>query len=571
MGSEIINSKPDFPKPFSRKTLLRVHEGDNVLVALKEIPPGASITVQDEVIDIQNQINPGHKVAAGDIDKGDPVIKYGAEIGIASREIKKGEHVHSHNLASSLEKNFDRFLDEISETDFCSKKEGDKRDEVNTGKGQTSSTIHSTHSAQKKTLTLPDLFAYIRDNGEVAIRNELWILPTVACVNSVTQNLSETLKALPAIRDKFENIQAFPHPYGCSQLGEDADNTSRIIENLALHPHSGLSILVGLGCENNRIANLRESLSAREKNANQKGEKDILYFNIQELQKQDADKRSSFFDEKEESESFLDKITSEISAYVAAMKKVHRKKISWKELKFGLKCGGSDPFSGLTANPLLGLFTDLIIAEGSSALFTEIPESFGAERELLERCADRESCEKLIFLYRKHRAEYARENQMMDKNPSPGNIESGITTLAEKSLSAVQKSGRGPIRRVLDYGETFREQGLALVNGPGNDPVSVTALSASGAHLVLFTTGLGTPLGGPVPTVKISSRKNIYTGFPSWIDFSAHELLEEHGDSIQVLQNLLDLLADIINGKKQSKNEINGDRQIAIWKSGITL
>lgn len=440
----------------------------------------------------------GHKVALKSIASGENVIKYGFVIGHATRDIERGEQVHTDNLKTNL---------------------GDK--------------IMYQYKPELELLKPwkgPDIMAYVREDGDIGIRNDIWIIPTVGCVNKIAERLSSMTGAF-----------CFTHPYGCSQLGEDHDLTEKILMGLVNHPNAGGVLVLGLGCENNNISLFKTFLG------------DINENRVKFLNSQDSD------DEIEEGISLI----RELQAYAATFE---RQPVSISKLRVGLKCGGSDGFSGITANPLVGRFSDMLIATGGSTVLTEVPEMFGAETILMDRCINEEVFKKTVNLINSFKDYFVRHNQPIYENPSPGNKAGGITTLEEKSLGCTQKGGTGPVVDVLDYGDKLTKNGLNLLNGPGNDIVAITNITAVGCHMILFTTGRGTPLGAPVPTVKISSNSGIADRKKLWIDFDAGPMLK--GEDLT--EKLLQYVVQVANGL-QTNNERNGYREIAIFKDGVTL
>ena len=439
----------------------------------------------------------GHKIALCDIEKGNDIIKYGYPIGFATENIKKGEDVHSHNMKTKL---------------------GD--------------ILSYEYKPEFSPLSPEEPFeikAYIRENGGIGIRNEIWIVPTVGCVNPIAKQLADKTGAI-----------AFSHPYGCSQLGDDMKITQLILRGLINHPNAGGVLVLGLGCENNNITEMKKLPELRNDGR-------IRFLSVQDCK-----------NEIEEGIRLIEELKKIISAD-------ERISVPASKLKIGLKCGGSDGFSGITANAVVGKVTDRICAMGGTAVLTEVPEMFGAETVLFKRCIDKNVFNKSVELINNFKQYFKNHGQPVSENPSPGNKEGGITTLEEKSLGCVQKGGSSPIVDVIDYGETVSKAGLNLLNGPGNDIVSITNLAAAGCHLVLFTTGRGTPLGGAVPTVKIASNSFIAENKPHWIDFSAFG-----NDKTQKTDELLKLIKHISDGR-QTKNEINCSREIAIFKDGVTL
>lgn len=444
-------------------------------------------------------VNPetGHKVAIQDIPLGADIIKYGYPIGCATQNIKKWDSVHSHNMKTNL---------------------GD---------------ILSYEYTPKITELTPEepftIEAFVRENGDIGIRNDVWIIPTVGCVNSIAKQLSEKTGALH-----------FAHPYGCSQLGDDMTVTQLVLRGLIRHPNAGGVLVLGLGCENNNITEMKKILG-------EVSSERIRFLSVQDCEDEIAEGV---------------RLISELKKTAQTDK---RQTVSASRLKIGLKCGGSDGFSGITANAVVGKVTDRICAMNGSAVLTEVPEMFGAEKILFERCVSEKIFEKSVRLINNFKQYFINHGEPVCENPSPGNKEGGITTLEEKSLGCVQKGGTAPVVDVLTYGDTVKEKGLSLLNGPGNDIVSTTNLSAAGCHLILFTTGRGTPLGSAVPTVKIASNDAIAEKKPHWIDFSAFG-----NDKNKKAEELLSLIKRICDGEL-TKNEIQGNREIAIFKDGVTL
>lgn len=451
---------------------------------------------------VEVNLEDGHKYAARDIKKGEDVIKYGYPIGHAVTDIKKGEHVHTHNIKTNLSDNL--------EYAYSYKDYGIEHQDTD--------------------LTFD---GYVRENGDIGIRNEIWIVNTVGCVNKIAQAIAERTGA-----------QYFPHPFGCSQLGDDQTVTQKILKGMVNHPNAAGVLVLGLGCENNNIDVFKQVLG--EWNDNR-----VKFLNCQDVE-----------DEVEEGVKIID----ELKRYADTFK---REKVHISKLKIGLKCGGSDGYSGITANPLAGRLADKITSFGGSCVLTEVPEMFGAEHLLMERCASKEIFDKCVNLINGFKDYYTRHGQVIYENPSPGNKKGGITTLEEKSLGCVQKGGLSKVVDVLDYGDTVTQNGLSLLNGPGNDIVAVTNLMAAGVHVILFTTGRGTPLGGAVPTIKISTNNRLANAKKNWIDFDASPFITEK-DTEQLTDRLLSFIIDVASGK-ETQNEIHHYKEISIFKDGVTL
>jgi altronate hydrolase len=494
---------------------LKIDPSDNVVIALRPVEPGQLV---DGVV-AREAIGAGHKLAATEIHAGEPVVKFGYVIGTATVDIPVGAFIHTHNVKSALRGNLtDLRFDQVAKTPAT-----------------------STAPAQSKTFD-----GYRRPDGRAATRNEIWIVNTVGCVNHASQRIAEICHR-ELSGDSIDGVFAFPHPFGCSQLGDDLRHTQKVLNGLVNHPNAAAVLILGLGCENNQMKLFLEQLGPTQRER-------VQYFNAQDVP--------------DEVEAGAEAIR-ELAEYARQFK---RQPIDASELVVAMKCGGSDGFSGITANPLVGRVADRLTSGGGTVLLSEVPEMFGAEQMLLERACDRSIFDDTIRLVNDFRDYFRRYNQPIDENPSPGNKDGGITTLAEKSLGCVQKGGRSPVKQVLAYGQaaTARLGGLGLVNAPGNDGVSCTALTVAGSHLILFTTGRGTPMGFPTPTIKISTNSDLARRKPAWIDFDAGSLVEGDVSMDALADQLLDLSLAIASGKP-TRSETNGFREIAIWKDGITM
>ncbi|MBO7195766.1 MAG: altronate dehydratase [Clostridia bacterium] len=441
----------------------------------------------------------GHKYALRDIKCGEDIIKYGNPIGHAICDIKKGEHVHTHNVKTNLSGN----LEYSYEPKF-----------------------HDTPTVDSDRTFM----GYVRESGDVGIRNEIWIVNTVGCVNKIAQQLS----ALTGARN-------FPHPFGCSQLGDDQTVTQLVLKGLVNHPNAAGVLVLGLGCENNNIDVFKKVLG--EYNPDR-----VKFLNTQD---HDDDVAAGVA------------LINELKEYAA---KFERTPVPVSKLRIGLKCGGSDGYSGITANPLVGRLSDMVISHGGSCVLTEVPEMFGAEHLLMQRCESEAVFDKTVKLINDFKDYYTRHNQVIYENPSPGNKKGGITTLEEKSLGCVQKGGLSKVVDVLDYGDVLTKNGLSLLNGPGNDIVAITNLTAAGVHIILFTTGRGTPVGAPVPTVKIATNHSLAERKANWIDFDASPTLEGN----PLTDELFEYVISVAEGR-ETRNEINDYREISIFKDGVTL
>lgn len=493
---------------------IRINPSDNVAVALTPLKSGTKIDLNGGII-LQNDIPAGHKFAITYIPEGGNVIKYGFPIGHLICNVSAGCHLDHNILKTNLEG--------ISDYTY------------------TPNLVEIKPADNQRTF-----LGFKRNNGSVGVRNQIWIIPTVGCVNGIAQKITEQFRAeILGNEGSVDAVVAFPHNYGCSQLGCDHENTRKIIRNMVHHPNAGGVLLVGLGCENNQMSALRELI----------GKVDDNRVKMFEAQKVEGD----------EVEYGL-KLLREI---FAVCRNDVRTEVPVSELRVGLKCGGSDGLSGITANPLLGMFSDWIVAQGGTTVLTEVPEMFGAETILMNRCANIEIFNKTVALINDFKQYFISNNQPVYENPSPGNKAGGISTLEEKSLGCTQKCGKSTVRDVLKYGETITKSCLNLLSAPGNDLVAATALAASGCQLVLFTTGRGTPFGTFVPTMKISTNTPLYNAKPQWIDFNAG-VIAEGEDMENVAKRFVEYVINAASGTPVN-NEKNGYREIAIFKTGVTL
>lgn len=491
---------------------LKIRETDDVAVALQDIPAGACVFIGGVNLAARTDIGAGHKIALRNIAGGQAVVKYGAPIGKATADIAAGDHIHSHNIETAL-------------------------------RGVEDYAAFRAPPPVAAAKTDASFMGYRRSDGRIGTRNEIWILPTVGCVANSAERIAREAASLA--NGSIDGVHAFSHPFGCSQLGEDLDGTRNILAALAAHPNAGGILILGLGCESNQL----DSLLARIPAARRERIRAVASQAVEDELEAGA------------------KAVADLIEIASGDKREH---CSAADLVIGVKCGGSDGFSGLTANPLVGRITDRVAAAGGASIISEIPELFGAERPLLARCDSKETHDGLIGLINGFKKYFLDHGQPVYENPSPGNIRGGVTTLEEKSLGAAQKAGAEAIvTGALRYGERVQKPGLAVLEAPGNDAVSSTALAAAGATVILFTTGRGTPLGFPAPTIKISSNSDLAARKPRWIDFDAGPAVD--AQKREALEGALwALLLDVASGA-QTRSEENGERAMAIWKRGVTL
>ena len=492
---------------------LQINKGDNVVVCLRPINAGEEIKIGNHAVQALRNTPAGHKILLCDTPKDKPIIKYGYPIGHAKENLKAGEWVNENNIQTNL-----------------------------------SGTLEYEYHPAIKPLSIEQedrsFKGFMRKNGEVGIRNEIWIVPTVGCVNGIAERLARQLEQETQLKG-VDAIHAWHHNYGCSQLGDDHENTRKVLRDICLHPNAGAVLVLSLGCENNQPEDFMKML----------GDYDRERIQLLVTQRVEGD-------EVEEGMKILRKLYK-----TAAQDK--REEVPVSKLRIGLKCGGSDGFSGITANPLVGEFSDWLIAQGGTTILTEVPEMFGAETILMNRCQTADLFQKTVHLINNFKEYFLSHGEPVGENPSPGNKVGGISTLEDKALGCTQKCGHAPVSGVLEYAERLKTNGLNLLSAPGNDLVASTALAASGCQMVLFTTGRGTPFGTFVPTMKISTNSQLFKSKQNWIDFNAGKLVEGV-DMLTLRNDFIDKVITTANGEKV-KNEMNGYREIAIFKNGVTL
>ena len=492
---------------------LQINKGDNVVVCLRPINAGEEIKIGNYAVLALRNTPAGHKILLCDTPKNEAIIKYGYPIGRAKENLKAGEWVNENNIQTNL-----------------------------------SGTLEYEYHPAIKPLSIEQedrsFKGFMRKNGEVGIRNEIWIVPTVGCVNGIAERLARQLEQETQLKG-IDAIHAWHHNYGCSQLGDDHENTRKVLRDICLHPNAGAILVLSLGCENNQPEDFMKML----------GDYDRERIRLLVTQRVEGD-------EIEEGMKILRKLYK-----TAAQDK--REEVPVSKLRIGLKCGGSDGFSGIIANPLVGEFSDWLIAQGGTTILTEVPEMFGAETILMNRCQTADLFQKTVHLINNFKEYFLSHGEPVGENPSPGNKAGGISTLEDKALGCTQKCGHAPVSGVLEYAERLKTNGLNLLSAPGNDLVASTALAASGCQMVLFTTGRGTPFGTFVPTMKISTNSQLFKSKQNWIDFNAGKLVEGV-DMLTLRNDFIDKVVATANGEKV-KNEMNGYREIAIFKNGVTL
>lgn len=495
------------------QTFIKINPADSVVVCLQAMQKGETINVDGKTVTLNQDTPAGHKVLINDVSEGTDIIKYGYPIGHALQDLKAGDWVNENNLKTNLSGTLEYTYNPVDETLNI-------KDEKRTFKG------------------------YVRANGEVGTRNEIWIVPTVGCVNGIAERLAGMLLQETGCKD-IDAIHTWHHNYGCSQLSGDHENTRKVLRDIVLHPNAGAVLVLSLGCENNQPDEFEKLLGDYDKNR------------VRFLITQKVD------DEIEEGMKVLRELYG-----IASQDK--REEVSVSHLRVGLKCGGSDGFSGITANPLVGEFSDWLVAQGGTSILTEVPEMFGAETILMNRCKTPELFEQTVSMVNNFKEYFLSHGEPVGENPSPGNKAGGISTLEDKALGCTQKCGRAPVSGVLEYGDRLNTNGLNLLSAPGNDLVASTALAAAGCQIVLFTTGRGTPFGTFVPTMKIATNPTLAQRKANWVDFNAGQLIE--GKTMQeVVPMFIDKILAVASGEELAQNEKNGYREISIFKNGVTL
>lgn len=495
------------------KKIIKIHPADNVAVALQDLPDGDILNVDGQSVVLKQPVSRGHKFAIKAIAAEEPVIKYGQPIGHALQPIAVGEHIHSQNLKTNLSK-----IDNYQ--------------------------YHPVDLSLSSEIADREVNIYRRGNGQIGIRNELWVIPTVGCVNGIARQIVQRFKQQHADLSDIDGVYLFNHPFGCSQLGDDHLNTRTMLQNMVRHPNAGAVLVIGLGCENNQVDEFRRTLG-------------------------EVDESRTCFMICQQCDDEIEAGVNNLNELYQAMRHDRRQAGKLSEVCFGLECGGSDGLSGITANPLLGRFSDYLIAHGGTTVLTEVPEMFGAEQMLMNHCRDQQTFAKTVSMINDFKSYFIAHQQPIYENPSPGNKAGGITTLEEKSLGCTQKAGTSQVVDVLKYGERLKQKGLNLLSAPGNDAVATSALAGAGCNMVLFSTGRGTPYGGFVPTMKLATNSELAAKKPHWIDFDAGQLL--YGVTMdELLNKFIDYTVSVVNGKLTC-NEVNDFRELAIFKSGVTL
>ena len=494
-------------------TFLKINPADSVVVCLQPKKKGDVLDIDGLSVTVNQDTPAGHKILIRDVSQGEDIIKYGYPIGHARQDLKAGDWVNEDNLKTNL-----------------------------------SGTLDYTYNPVGEELSIPNekrsFKGYRRKNGDVGVRNEIWIVPTVGCVNGIAERLVHKLIQETG-GEGVDGIHAWHHNYGCSQLSEDHENTRKVLRDICLHPNAGAVLVLSLGCENNQPEDFMQML----------GDYDKERIRLLVTQRVEGDE--------------VEAAMQILRELYAIAKEDRREEVPVSELRVGLKCGGSDGFSGITANPLVGEFSDWLVAQGGTSVLTEVPEMFGAETILMNRCRTEELFQQTVSMINNFKNYFLSHGEPVGENPSPGNKAGGISTLEDKALGCTQKCGKAPVSGVMEYGDRLQAKGLNLLSAPGNDLVAATALASCGCHLVLFTTGRGTPFGTFVPTMKIATNPTLAKNKPGWVDFSAGQLIEGRTMK-ELVPEFIDKVLAVASGE-QARNEENGYQEISIFKNGVTL
>ncbi|MCI7010795.1 MAG: altronate dehydratase family protein [Prevotella sp.] len=496
------------------QTIIKINPVDSVVVCLRPFSKGETIEVDGRQITIGQDTPAGHKVLVKDVKEGEDIIKYGYPIGHARTDLKAGDWVNENNLKTNLSGTLEYAYAPVNE-------DVESKQETRCFKG------------------------YVRKNGEVGTRNEIWIVPTVGCVNGIAEKLAKMLRKQTG-EEGIDAVYAWHHNFGCSQLSEDHENTRKVLRDLVLHPNAGGVLVLGLGCENNQPEEFEKLLGDYDRER-------IKFLVVQKVEGNELEVGMQLLNE----------------LYLKA-KEDQRQEVGLDKLRVGLKCGGSDGFSGITANPLVGEFSDWLVARGGTTILTEVPEMFGAETILMNRCKSEELFQQTVTMVNDFKEYFLSHGEPVGENPSPGNKAGGISTLEDKALGCTQKCGRALVSGVLKYGDRLQTNGLNLLSAPGNDLVASTALAAAGCQIVLFTTGRGTPFGTFVPTMKIATNSGLAARKPNWIDFNAGQLVDGV-PMADLLPAFVDKILAVASGDELARNEENDYREISIFKNGVTL
>lgn len=496
---------------------IKLYPQDTVALATSELKKGQTVTVDGETITLLDDIPNAHKIALKDFETGEAVRKYDNIIGYASKPIKKGEWIHSHNEVTGLGKSKEYTYD---------------FNPISIFPGESDKTF----------------MGYDRADGGAGIRNHLAIISTVFCANGPLRKLARMAEAKYPATENFDGIIAFDQEFGCSQTGKDLVTTCKIIAGIAKNANFGGVLLVSNGCEMAIPSVLEQYMGDYDK-------KRIRTLTLQEVE-----------DEFTAGMELIDEIMEE-------MKDDKRTPININRLHIAMNCGGSDGYSGITANTLLGTLCDTLVKEGAIMNMTEVPEMMGAEHILMNRAADKSIFDDIVKMMYDYDAYFARYGEKAADNPTQGNKAGGLTTLEEKSLGCIQKGGHCAVMEVLEYGERATKNGFVLVSGPGNDLAGVSGQIAAGAVLTIFTTGRGTPCGFAGPTFRLASNTALATRKSNWIDYDAGRLLTaKTPEEVEALnKELYDAIMATVNGQYRTRTEENGYYILGALKDGVTL
>jgi altronate hydrolase len=507
----------------SSAQVVRLHPDDNVVVAIGQIHPG--MTVATESLEATAWVSPGHKIATAAVETGAPIRKYGQIIGFASTDIQPGEHVHVHNCT----------MGELRlDYEYCR----DARETVPVDPADAAS-----------------FEGYVRDGERVGTRNYIGILSTVNCSATVARAIAAELNQAGRL-DRFPNVDGvvpIVHSTGCGMAsdGEGYRILQRTLWGYATHPNFAAVLMIGLGCEVNQIPALLDSHGLKPGDS----------FQVMTIQGSGGTRRS------------IAEGVERIEAMLPGANAAQRVPVPARHLTLALQCGGSDGYSGITANPALGMAADTLVRHGGSVILSETPEIYGAEHLLVRRAASREVAEKLLERIRWWESYTRRLDAEMNNNPSPGNKAGGLTTILEKSLGAAAKGGSTRLEGVYEYAEPLQTRGFNFMDSPGYDPCSVTGQVASGANLVCFTTGRGSVFGfKPAPSIKLATNNELYRRMTEDMDVNCGEILGGERSVEDMGEQIFSLVLRVASGEASKSEALGfGDSEFIPWQIGPVM
>jgi len=502
--------------PTAENSAIHLHPTDNVAIARVQLGAGTELRVAGQRLEVKEAISAGHKIALVAIPQGAVVLRYGQVIGRARQPIERGRHVHTHNLAFE-ELHFD-YEYPSGETPLPARRAS------------------------------PTFLGYPREDGSVGTRNYIAVVAASNCAAHTAEMIARSFdgESLPA---NIDGVVAFPHGEGCGHtIGPDTAQLRRTLAGVLAHPNVSAAVILGLGCEVNQIEHYLGPNAPRTSR--------LVGMTLQSS----GGTRGAVTAARAEIARLMEQCSAE-----------QRKEVPASGIVLGLNCGGSDSFSGITANPALGVCSDMLAELGATAVLAETTEIFGAEHLLVRRARNRQVAEKLLSFVQGYKQYLTRFAGSFDDNPSPGNKEGGLTNIIEKSLGAVAKAGTSPLTDAVDYAEPVHTPGFVFMNTPGYDPVSLTGLAAGGCNLIAFTTGRGSAIGFPsVPVLKIASNSHTYRRMQDNMDINAGTIADGEKSVQQVGGEIFEMLLRVASGER-TRAESLGHQEFVPWRIGPVL